>query len=63
LLTLFDISYQNKKYIYSFKNIKISTLAPPIELFNRYGYTKTELKTVPIVSQVKEKILGMVKRF
>jgi len=61
--TLLDISYSNKKYIYRFKNITIRTIAPPTELFNKYGYTKTEVKTAPMVSQVKEKIMGMVKRF
>jgi len=61
--TLLDIGYYNKKYIYQFKNIKVTTTAPPQELFNRYGYSKTEIKTAPIVSQVKDKILGMVKRF
>jgi hypothetical protein len=35
----------------------------PKELFSRYGYTKTEVKTAPIVSQVKEKIMGVIKRF
>jgi len=61
--TLLDISYRDKKYIYRFKNIQISTLAPPTELFNRYGYTKTEVKSAPIVSGVKDKIFGMIKRF
>jgi len=63
--TLLDIGYYHKKYIYQFKNIKVTTTAPPQELFNRYGYgyTKTEVKTAPIVSQVKDKIMGMVKRF
>jgi len=61
--TLLDIGYYHKKYIYQFKNIKVTTKAPPQELFNRYGYTKTDVKTAPIVSQVKEKIMGMVKRF
>jgi len=61
--TLLDISYRDKKYIYQFKNIKVTTTAPPIELFNRYGYTKIETKTVPIASQIKEKIFGVIKRF
>jgi len=60
--TLLDISYRDKKYIYQFKNIKVTT-APPIELFNRYGYSKTEVKTAPIVSEVKDRIFGMIKRF
>jgi len=61
--TLLDISYRDKKYIYQFKNIKVTTTAPPIELFNRYGYSKTEVKTAPIVSEVKDRIFGMIKRF
>ena len=61
--TLLDIGYRDKKYIYKFKNIQISSLVPPTELFNKYGYTKTEVKTAPMVSQVKEKIMGIIKRF
>jgi len=61
--TLLDISYRDKKYIYTFKNITIRTIAPPTELFNRYGYTKTEVKTAPMVSQVRDKIMGVIKRF
>ena len=61
--TLLDISYKDKKYIYQFKNIKVITTATPIELFNKYGYSKTEVKTAPIVSQVKDRIIGVIKRF
>jgi len=61
--TLLDISYKDKKYIYQFKNIKVTSTGSPQELFNRYGYTKAEVKTAPIISQVKEKIMGVIKRF
>jgi len=61
--TLLDIGYYNKKYIYQFKNIRVTSTGSPQELFNRYGYTKTDVKTAPIASQVKDKIMGMVKRF
>ena len=61
--TLLDISYYNKKYIYKFKNIKITTIAPPTELFNKYGYSKSNIKSAPIASEVKEKIFGTINRF
>jgi hypothetical protein len=61
--TLMDISYRDKKYIYQFKNIKVITSETPFKLFKRYGYDKTELKTAPIVSVVKDKLLGLVSRF
>jgi len=61
--TLLNIGYFNKKYLYQFKNHKITTNAKPIELFNKYGYEKVEVKTAPIVSVVHDKIMGMVRRF
>ena len=61
--TLLDISYRDKKYIYQFKNIRVVTTAPPIELFNKYEYNKTKVKTAPIISTVTDKIKSMVKRF
>jgi hypothetical protein len=61
--TLLDIGYLNKKYIYQFKNIKITTTAPPFKLFKKYGYEKREVKTAPIVSVVQDKIRGLIKRF
>jgi len=61
--TLLDISYRDKKYIYHFKNIRVTTTAPPTELFKRYGYDKKEVKTAPIIASVADKIFGMVKRF
>ncbi len=61
--TLLDIGYVNKKYFYQFKNLKITTNAPPLELFNKYGYDKVEVKTAPMVSVVHEKIMGVVHRF
>jgi hypothetical protein len=61
--TLLDIGYLNKKYIYQFKNIKITTTAPPSKLFEKYGYRKTEVKTAPIISVMEDKIKGLIKRF
>jgi hypothetical protein len=61
--TLLDISYKNKKYIYQFKNIKVTTSEPPLELFKRCGYDKKEVKTAPIVSVVQDKIMGLIRRF
>jgi hypothetical protein len=61
--TLLDISYKNKKYIYQFKNIKVTTLEPPLKLFKRCGYDKKEVKTAPIVSVVQDKIMGLIRRF
>jgi len=61
--TLVDISYKNKRYIYQFKNIQISTKAPPLKLFDKYGYVKNEHKTTSIVSSVQDKIRGVIQRF
>jgi len=61
--TLLDIGYVNKRYIYHFKNIKITTTAPPLELFKNYGYDRSEVKKAPIVSVVQERIFGLIKRF
>jgi hypothetical protein len=61
--TLLDISYKNKKYIYRFKNIKVTTLEPPFQLLRKYAYDKKEVKTAPIVSVVQDKIMGLIRRF
>jgi hypothetical protein len=61
--TLLDISYRDKRYVYQFKNIRVISTLTPTEIFAKYGYSKSEVKTAPIVSQVKEKLFGMVKRF
>ncbi|CAA6825414.1 MAG: Unknown protein [uncultured Sulfurovum sp.] len=61
--TLVDIAFKEKRFIYQFKNIKISTTEPPSKLFERYGYDKSEVKKAPIVSDVKSKILGLIQRF
>ncbi|CAA6811518.1 MAG: Unknown protein [uncultured Sulfurovum sp.] len=61
--TLVDIAFKEKRFIYQFKNIKITTTEPPSKLFERYGYDKSELKKAPIVSDVKSKILGLIQRF
>ena len=61
--TLLNLSYRNNKYIYQFKNVKVTTTEPPLHLFNRCGYDRAEVKTAPIASVVKDKIMGVVKRF
>ena len=61
--TLLDIGYVNKRYTYQFKNIKISTTAPPSKLFEKYGYVRSETKNSPIVSAMQDKIMGLVQRF
>ena len=55
--------FTRKKYIYQFKNVKVTTAEPPLELFNRCGYSKAEVKTAPIASVVRDKIMDVVKRF
>ena len=47
---LVDICYRDKKYIYRFKNIKVTTTEPPLQIFKRCGYDRAEVKTVPIAS-------------
>ena len=54
---------KDQKFIYQFKIIRVVSSTPALKLFNRHGYTRTEFKTAPIASMVKEKILGIVKRF
>ena len=61
--TLLDISYINKKFVYQFKNIKVTTATSPLEIFDKYGYVKSEVKTAPIVSVVQDKIMGVIRRF
>ena len=61
--TLLNLAYRNNKYIYQFKNVKVTSTEPPLHLFDRCGYDKTEVKTAPIALMVKDKIMGMVKRF
>ena len=61
--TLLNIGYFNKKYIYQFKNLKITTNAKPIELFNKYGYDKAEEKSAPIVTIVQDRIKELINRF
>ena len=61
--TLLNITYRDKKYIYQFKNVKVTTAEPPLQLFNRCGYSKREEKTAPIVARVQDKIMGIVRRF
>ncbi|CAA6820650.1 MAG: Unknown protein, partial [uncultured Sulfurovum sp.] len=61
--SLIDIAFKEKRFIYQFKNIKISTTEPPSSLFKKYGYDKSELNKAPIVSNVKSRILGLIQRF
>jgi len=61
--TLLDIGFKDEKFIYQFKNIRVVSATSPFKLFNRHGYDKKEVKNAPIVLKVKEKILGIVKRF
>ncbi|CAA6802338.1 MAG: Unknown protein, partial [uncultured Sulfurovum sp.] len=61
--TLIDIGFKENRFIYQFKNIKISTTEPPSRLFEKYGYDKSELKKAPIILDVKSKILGLIQRF
>jgi hypothetical protein len=60
---LIDIVFKENRFIYQFKNIKITTTEPPSKLFERYGYEKEEIKTAPIASDVKSRILGLIQRF
>ncbi|MCK4440750.1 MAG: hypothetical protein KAU90_02005, partial [Sulfurovaceae bacterium] len=60
--TLIDISFKDNKFVYQFKNIKITTAEPPLDIFNRYGYTKSESKDAPIISSVKDKIMSCFKK-
>jgi hypothetical protein len=61
--TLIDIGFKEKRFIYRFKNITISSTEAPLKLFTRHGYVKEEVKTAPMVSQVQDKILGLIRRF
>jgi hypothetical protein len=61
--TLMDIGFKENKYVYQFKNVRVSTAEAPFKLFKRCGYDKKEVKTAPIVSVVQDKIMGLVRRF
>jgi len=58
--TLLNIYYKDKKYIYQFKNIKVTTTQAPIELFKKYEYHRDKN---PIASKFQETIMSLVKRF
>jgi len=60
--TLIDIGFKDKKFIYQFKNIKVITAEPPSEIFNRCGYYKSETKDTPIISKVRDKIMGCIQK-
>jgi len=61
--TLLDIDKKDGRFFYQFKNLKISSTVEPFKLFQKYGYKKEEVKKAPIIYDVKEKILSVVKRF
>jgi len=61
--TLLDIGFEEKKFVYRFKNITVRTTEPPVRLFERYGYDKKEMKSLPIAQSVKDKVLRLIKRF
>jgi len=60
--TLIDIGFKDKKFIYQFKNIKVITAEPPSEIFNRCGYDKSETIDRPILSKVRDKIMGCIQK-
>ena len=57
------ISYREKKYVYQFTNIRAITAEAPLQMFTRCGYDRADVKTAPIASLVKDKIIVIVKRF
>ena len=61
--TLLDIELKDKKFVYQFKNIKVTKAEPPSALFKRCGYDGLKMKNVPIISTVKNKIMGVIQRF
>ena len=60
--TLLDISFKDGKFIYQFKNLKLTTAESPSAIFKRCGYDRTKLKKAPIISTIKDKIMGCIKR-
>ena len=61
--TLLDIWLENRRYVYQFKNIKVTSTATPYELFKRYGYKREDTKKSPISSAIQQKLMGLVQRF
>ena len=61
--TLIDIDFKDKRYFYYFKNTTFSSEAEPKKVFAKNGYDKKEVKTAPLVGDIKKRILGVVKRF
>jgi hypothetical protein len=61
--TLIDIGFKDNKFVYQFKNIRVFSAIPPLNLFNKYGYDNNDVKTAPISTLVKDKIMGMFQRF
>jgi len=60
---LIDIDKKDGRFFYQFENLRISSEVEPLKLFRRYGYSKEKVKTAPIVSVVKKKILDVVRHF
>jgi len=56
---LIDIDKVDDKFIYQFGNMKVTTKENPIDLFNGYEYIPQN----SINLNVKNKIMGMIKRF
>ena len=60
--TLLDISFKGGKFIYQFKNLKVTTTEPPQKIFEKCGYDRSQLKDVPIISTIKDKIMGCLTK-
>jgi hypothetical protein len=52
--TLLDIGKVDNRFIYQFKNVRITTAEPPEDIFKRCGYDR---------SSMKDKIMGLINRF
>jgi hypothetical protein len=58
--TLLDIDKKDGRFFYQFKNLRVNSKVEPFKLCEHYGYRKENVKTAPIVSEVKKKILGSI---
>ena len=61
--SLIDIGKIDNRFIYQFKNVRITTAEPPEDIFERCGYDRRESKDAPMVSAVRDRIMGLVNRF
>jgi len=61
--TLIDIGKIEEKFVYQFKNIKITTAEAPADIFQRCGYDKRDSKDAPMVSNIRDKLVGLIGRF